>query len=165
MSRMRWIRCQESCFLRENIPSMFRRPQTTQSHENFAFFLGSLGRCCPFLPCWFRWRLTSCLHLTYLMYCCPWAVTARLEALAVTDKKIHSSCPEGIGLSPWLLLLVLPTSTSCRIGGLVSCWPVGFQMTVWDVGVRQVGENEKCSFKWNRHDFLSIVETLHYFGW
>lgn len=51
----------------------------------------------------------------------PLSSHSRLEALAVTDRKIHSSCPAGIGPSPWLLLLVLPTSTSCRIDNMLAC--------------------------------------------
>lgn len=108
-------------FPRENIPFVFRRPQPhRQSHEKFSFFLGTLWSVVAPPPvCWLdltQWSLTSCLHLTIILL----AIEESQPGWRLGGRRIHSSFPLGIGPS-WLLMRVLHTSISCRIGSMLAC--------------------------------------------
>lgn len=133
-----------------------------QSCVKFSFFFGTLAHCGP-SPSSCRFRPCS-VKPSYLAYsspsCCRCRVAARMEALAVTDRRLCSSCPGGLGPPPWEDKWFYIPSTSCRIGTLLACRTLDDLRS--HMAVSQVGGKWKYVFLMGQSDFLPIVETLDF---
>lgn len=159
---MRLTKCQESGIPRESIPFNPTRSQATRTTPWKVFLLlpdigalQPLPYSCRFRPC----SVWPCLPYTSPS-CCHCRGAARMEVLAVTDRRIRSFCPGGLG-SRVRMNGSIP-STSCRIGTLLACRTLDDHLR--HMTVFQVGGKWKYAFLMGQSDFLLIVETLDFLG-